>query len=108
MNYGKAIRIFRAAHGLTQSELAERLSVGKSHLSLIESARRAPSLKVLSEVSMVLGVSPHLLTLLASEPDDLRPLRREGETGELATALLNLLITAGQQQHQQHHPAPLE
>ena len=104
MNYGKAIRIFRAAHGMTQSELADRLSVGKSHLSLIESAQRAPSLKVLNEVSVVLGVSPHLLTLLASEPDDLRAPRREGETGELAAALLDLLMTAGQN----HHPAPLE
>ena len=98
MNYGKAIRICRTAHGLTQSQLAERLSVGKSHLSLIESDKRAPSLKVLDEVSIVLGVPPHLLTLLASEPGDLRSPNNERETLELAKALLNLLVSAGDQQ----------
>ncbi len=38
MNYGKAVKIVRAAQGLTQSELANRLSIGASHLSLIEVA----------------------------------------------------------------------
>lgn len=97
MNYGKAIRICRTAHGLTQSHLAERLSVGKSHLSLIESGKRAPSLKVLDEVSIVLGVPPHLLALLASEPGDLRSRNDERDTGELAKALLDLLVSAGRQ-----------
>ena len=49
MNYGKAIKIVRTAHGLTQAELTERLSIGPSHLSLIEAGRRQPSLRVLGE-----------------------------------------------------------
>ena len=70
MNYGRAIRIARTAYGLTQGEFAERLSVGASHLSLIESGKRQPSLKVLKEISTGLKVPLHLLTLLASDPSE--------------------------------------
>jgi transcriptional regulator with XRE-family HTH domain len=68
MDYGRAIRIVRTAYGLTQAELAERLSVGSSQLSLIESGRHQPSVKVLDEVSVALAVPPHLMSLLASGP----------------------------------------
>ena len=54
MNYGRAIRIARTAFGLTQGELAARVSVGASHLSLIESGKRQPSLKVLNEIAAAL------------------------------------------------------
>lgn len=99
MDYGKAIRIVRTAYGLTQGELAERLSVGSSQLSLIESGNRQPSLKVLDEVSNALGVPAHLLTLLASEPDDidLDNKKMAPEIAELAKALLKLLVSAGRQ-----------
>lgn len=97
MDYGRAIRIVRNAYGLTQGELAERLSIGSSQLSLIEAGRRTPSLKVLDEVSNALGVPPHLLTLLASEPEDLDEKRNAPEIAELAKALLKLLVSAGRQ-----------
>ena len=97
MDYGRAIRIVRTAYGLTQTELAERLSIGSSQLSLVESGRRKPSLKVLDEVSNALGVPAHLLTLLASEPEDIDDKRNAPEIAELAKALLKLLVSAGRQ-----------
>jgi transcriptional regulator with XRE-family HTH domain len=99
VDYGKAIRIVRTAYGLTQGELAERLSIGSSQLSLIEAGRRKLSLKVLEEVSNNLGVPAHLLTLLASEPEDIDvdDKRNAPEIAELAKALLKLLISAGRQ-----------
>ena len=97
MDYGRAIRIVRTAYGLTQTELAERLSIGSSQLSLVEAGRRQPSLKVLDEVSNALGVPAHLLTLLASEPEDIDDKRNAPEIAELAKALLKLLVSAGRQ-----------
>ena len=97
MDYGKAIRICRTAYGLTQAELAERLSIGASQLSLIEAGKRQPSVKVLEEVSGTLNVPPHLLTLLASAPADIDDPQNAPDIAELAKALLRLLVSAGQQ-----------
>lgn len=97
MNYGKAIKIVRTAHGLTQAELAERLSIGPSHLSLIEAGRRQPSLRVLDEISVALGVPPHLLMLLSSGPEDFEAHTDPGQIAELARSLLGLLMESGRQ-----------
>jgi transcriptional regulator with XRE-family HTH domain len=97
MNYGKAIKIVRAAHGLTQSELAERLTIGASHLSLIESGKRQPSVKVLDEIATALEVPPHLLTVLASDPRDIAKRADPQQVAELARSLLELLVSSGEQ-----------
>lgn len=97
MNYGKAIRIVRTAHGLTQLELADRLSIGPSHLSLIEAGKRQPSLRVLDEISTALDVPPHLLTLLASEPEEIEKRVDPKQIAELARSLLALLVSSGEQ-----------
>jgi transcriptional regulator with XRE-family HTH domain len=98
MNYGKAIRICRSAHGLSQGELAKRLSIGASQLSLIEAGKRQPSVKVLEQVSAALRVAPHLLTVLASEPEDLDQPDRQAQLCELGRALLQLLVSANEDQ----------
>jgi len=97
MNYGRAIRIVRTAYGFTQAQLAERLSIGTSHLSLLEAGKRQPSVQVLEEVSTVLSVPPHLLTLLASEPSDIDNPKNAGEIAKLAQALLRVLVSGGEQ-----------
>jgi transcriptional regulator with XRE-family HTH domain len=97
MNYGKAIKIVRTAHGLTQSELAERLSIGASHLSLIESGKRQPSLTVLEEIATALDVPPHLLTVLASDPKEIGKRADPQQVAELARSLLELLVSSGEQ-----------
>ena len=98
MKYGRAIKIVRTAYGLSQSALAERLSIGPSQLSLIEANKRQPSLRVLHEISAALDVPPHLLTLLASSPEDLDEKADPKYVAELARALLRVLVAAGEQQ----------
>jgi transcriptional regulator with XRE-family HTH domain len=97
MDYGRAIRVCRTAYGLTQAQLADRLTIGTSQLSLIELGKRQPSVRVLREVSSALGVPPHLLALLASEPEDLQETNDEEATADLAKALLRFLRSAGRQ-----------
>ena len=97
MHYGRAIRIVRTAYGLSKAQLAKRLSIGASHLSLIEAGKRQPSLRVLGEISTVLQVPPHLLTLLASNPGDLDDPKNADQIADLARSLVRLLVSAGEQ-----------
>ena len=97
MHYGKAIRIVRTAFGLSKAELADRLSIGASHLSLIESGKRNPSLEVIDEIASVLRVPPHLLALLASDPGDLEDPRNAEQISNMASTLVRLLVSADQQ-----------
>lgn len=92
MNYGRAIRIVRTARGLTKSQLAARLSIGASYLSLIEAKKREPSLSVLEEISNALRVPPHLMTLLASDASDLDDPNNSEQIANLARSLLHLLV----------------
>jgi transcriptional regulator with XRE-family HTH domain len=97
MTYGPAIRIVRTARGLTKAQLAKRLSIGASYLSLIEAEKRQPSLKVLEEISGALQVPPHLLALLASDPGDLDDPGNAERIGELARSLVRLLVSGRDQ-----------
>jgi len=97
MDYGRAIRIVRTAHGLTKAQLARELSIGASHLSLIERGKRSPSVDVLEEISRVLRIPPHLLTLLASETGDLDDPKNAEQVAELARSLVRVLVAAGEQ-----------
>jgi transcriptional regulator with XRE-family HTH domain len=97
MRYGRAIKLVRTAYGLTQAQLAERLSVGASHLSLIEAERRKPSLEVLEEIANALGVPVHLLALLASDAYEIDDPKNAEQIAEVARTLLRLLVSADKQ-----------
>lgn len=97
MNYGRAIRVVRNACGLNQTELASRLDVGASHLSLIEAGKRRPSVKLLADISFATGVPVHLIALLASEPSDLEREENVAQVNALAQALLRVLVGGPQQ-----------
>ncbi len=58
MNQIKKARILA---GMTQGELAERLSVSKVAVSLWESGKHFPSVKRLSQVAKVLNIAPEKL-----------------------------------------------
>jgi hypothetical protein len=45
----------------------------------------------------VLDVPPHLLTLLASDPEDIEDPRNAAQISELANALLRVLVSGGPQ-----------
>src|SRR5687768_3350677 len=92
-NYGKAFRIIRAAFGLKQSELAERMPITASQLSLIEAGKRQPSIRVIDELASAVGVPTALVTLLASTAQDVVA-RSDEEISDLARALLRVLVSA--------------
>lgn len=96
MEYGRAIRVVRSAHGLSQRQLAERIGHSSSHLSLIESGKRNPSLKLLEEIASSLTVPMHLLTLLASDVGDIDDPKHAEQIADVAMALLRVLVAEGQ------------
>ena len=93
MNYGKALKIARAAAGLQQQELAKKAGLTASYVSLIEMGKRTPSASVLRKLSRALEMPPHLLTLLATEPDD-TDLLDQTELKSIGDSLVRLLIKA--------------
>jgi transcriptional regulator with XRE-family HTH domain len=95
-NYAKAFRVIRAAFGLRQSELAERMPITASQLSLIEAGKRQPSLKVVDGLASAVGIPSALVTLLASTPDEVQAGQDE-QISELARVLLRTLVAASEE-----------
>lgn len=93
-DFAKAFRVIRAAYGLQQAELAERMNISASQLSLIEKGKRQPSLRVIGNLGSVTGVPTPLITLLASDPDEVAT----QDISDLAKALLRLLVSASSDQ----------
>lgn len=67
MKYGRAIRVARAARGLTLTELARRVGVSTSFLSLVEDEKRPPSPPQRQAIAEACGAPAGLLDLLASD-----------------------------------------
>lgn len=99
-DYGKAFRIVRAALGLKQTELAELLSITPSYLSLIEANKRLPSTAVIDGFAKGVGIPSALIAVLASSSDELAD-SSEDTFGDLAKALLRLLISTKADAQQQ-------
>ena len=91
MKYGKAIRICRAARGLSQKDLATKVGLDSSHISLIEAEKRSPSLETIERIAKSLNVPLHLLTLLASEQKDVKT-GSLANIKELSQVFLDLLM----------------
>ena len=65
MQLGEIIRQLRAAAGLSQSEFAQRLEITASYLSLVERAKREPTIPLLRKMATVLGAPAALLIAAA-------------------------------------------
>ena len=61
MNIGQSIKLVRAIAGLTQGEMAERLDVTSTYLSLVENGKSNPSLAFLDRVEGEFGVPKSFL-----------------------------------------------
>ena len=72
MNYGKALRIARAIAGIEQKQLAARAELDPSHISLIESGARQPSVGAIGKLCHAPQIPGPLFTMLAAEPSDLK------------------------------------
>jgi transcriptional regulator with XRE-family HTH domain len=92
-DFGKAFRIIRAAFGLSQSELAKRMPITASQLSLIEAGKRQPSVKVINGLAEAVGIPAVMISLLASPAEEMNS-KSESDISGLASSLLRLLITA--------------
>jgi transcriptional regulator with XRE-family HTH domain len=88
MHVGETIRFLRLSAGLTQSELAARLSVSANYISLVENNKRDPSLSFLRDLSDKFGV-PLGLVFLDIEPD---PSRTSGEERALVLRIKDLIL----------------
>jgi transcriptional regulator with XRE-family HTH domain len=55
---GLNVKLYRTQRNLPQKDLAEQLGVSVNYVSLIESGKRYPSLKVIFKIAEILNVSP--------------------------------------------------
>lgn len=92
MDYGRALKICRAALELNQQDVAKRAGITNSYLSLVEGGKRSPSLATLEKICKAMRVPPHLVMLLAAGPQDIPGPERE-KLGEVAKSLLQLLTS---------------
>ncbi len=90
LNYGRAIRIARAAVGKAQGTVAEKAGLSPSYLSQVEKEARTPSLSAIESISRALGVPMRLLTLLAADDEDLKGTNAEAAQ-RLGLDLIDLL-----------------
>ena len=72
MNLGRSIKMCRTNQGLSQEDLATRIGMSVSYISLIEHGKRDPAISTIGEVASALGVPLSLLVFLAAEPGELR------------------------------------
>lgn len=91
MNYAKALKVARAIAGLTQKEVAALAGLDPSHVSLIESGRRNPSVATVEKLCRAMKIPNHLFTLLASEPTDLNITDPE-ELARVSQSLTRLVL----------------
>ena len=59
---GRNLRIWRARHGVTQTDLARRLRMSQGYFSRIELGHKCPSLRTLERLAAEIGVSVSELT----------------------------------------------
>lgn len=70
MDLGKAIRTCRQSRNWTQGELAAKLDISVSYLSMIEKGSREPNVDFLSMVSKAFGIPIVLLVFLGESPEE--------------------------------------
>jgi transcriptional regulator with XRE-family HTH domain len=90
-DYARAFRIIRAAFGLKQSELAARMSISVSQLSLIEAGKRNATDSVIDALSKAVKIPTELVHLLAADREDMDE-KSNREIVDAAHVLLRLLV----------------
>lgn len=54
---GKKVQKLRKTLGYTQEELAEKLSISRTHMGHIEQGRKSPSLKLMEKLARALKIN---------------------------------------------------
>jgi transcriptional regulator with XRE-family HTH domain len=95
MNFSKAIKIIRSVKNLEQRQLAKKIGVDSSYISLIESGKRTPSEKIITKISKELTIPNNLILLLSSEENELKNITKD-EAAMIGTQLLEILNPSSQ------------
>lgn len=88
MNIARAIRTCRLARRLSQQELAKRVDISPSYLSLLEGGRKEPSLPLLRDLAEALELSIDLLMLTAIDYDSVK------KSHDVIGTLFSQMVTA--------------
>ena len=91
MDYSKAVRMARSIADISQQQLAERASLNRSYISLIESGDRNARTETPEKIAAAIEIPTHLLTLLAVEESDKAVIGKE-QIQSLGIALARLLL----------------
>ncbi|MDG9922411.1 MULTISPECIES: helix-turn-helix transcriptional regulator [unclassified Pseudomonas] len=89
----QALRLIRSYHDLSQTELAEELSVSNSHLSEIESGKKQPSLELLNKYSERFDVPLSSILFFSENLDSTKPL--DGFRSSVARKIINIMEWVG-------------
>lgn len=90
MNIGNAIQLARTRRKLSQAQLAQRVGMSVSYLSLLERSLRDPPLSTLQRIAAGLHVPLEILFFLGAEGNELSGINKD-LAGQLATMSLELL-----------------
>lgn len=90
MNIGNAIQLARTRRKLSQAQLAQRVGLSVSYLSLLERSLRDPPLSTLQRIAAGLHVPLEILFFLGAEGNDLKGINKD-LAGQLASMALELL-----------------
>lgn len=77
MEIGHALKVCRSARNISLDELAERVSLSQSYLSMIESGKRLPTLPSIEKIAKGLEIPLPIVLFLAAEKDELSGLDEE-------------------------------
>ncbi|MBY0266797.1 MAG: helix-turn-helix domain-containing protein [Burkholderiales bacterium] len=90
MEIGNAVKICRSAKKLSLEELAVKVNLSQSYLSMIESGKRMPTLPTIEKIAKALSVPTPILLFLAAEKNELKGLDAE-TTYRLSAAVLDVV-----------------
>ncbi|MEX2345577.1 MAG: helix-turn-helix transcriptional regulator [Balneolaceae bacterium] len=77
MNIGKGLKVLLKKKNLTQKELAEKINISETSLSLIMQNKTHPRKETLEIIANSLGVKPELLVILSLEKEDIPDNKKE-------------------------------
>lgn len=77
MRLGSSVKKVRKRLGIKQYDLAAKVGISVSYLSLIENGERDPGLGIISRICVGMGVSEVVLLWESIEEEDIDPYKRE-------------------------------
>ncbi len=92
MKVGEVIKLIRTKRGISQKEMAEKFRISPNYLSLIEAAKKIPSVGTISDFANQLGISKEALLFVSTDiPHELDEHDRQ-DYKKLQENILYLLI----------------